>query len=31
MEDAGTLCWAYTEQEAIERLAVKQGWKLWNQ
>lgn len=31
MEDVGELCYGHTEQEAVERLAVKQGWKLWNQ
>ena len=31
METDGRLCYGDTEQEAVERLARAQGWKLWNE
>lgn len=31
MEEAGRLCFGHTEDEALERLAKAQSWRLWNE
>ncbi len=31
MEEQGRLCYGHSEQEAVERLAKGQGWRLWNE
>lgn len=31
MEGDGRLCYGTTEDEALQKLAIAQGWKLWNE